>query len=146
LAADMYRATSMGSSWAGNDVKKLPMGAGYSYLTDAFLFVISQFEKVCDTLILVGHIKRKNISVGDGEIDEKSIELLGKLPGIVSADADAIGYLYRDENRTILDFEPSDAVIAGARSAHLRGKKIVVAQSDEEGNVTVDWSQVFLDK
>lgn len=28
LAADMYRATSLGANWAGSDVRKLPMGAG----------------------------------------------------------------------------------------------------------------------
>ena len=144
LAADLYRQTPMGSSWAGNDVRKLPNGAGYAYTRDAFFFVLNQFERVCDTLILVGHVKRKSISVGDGEIDEKSLELTGKVPTMVCADADAIAYLYRDENKTILDFEPSESVIAGARSEHLRGKKITIAESDENGKIIVNWDNVFI--
>lgn len=144
LAADMYRATPMGSSWAGSDVRKLPNGAGYAYTRDAFFFVLNQFERVCDTLILVGHVKRKSISVGDGEIDEKSLHLTGQTPTMVAADADAIAYLYREENQTILDFEPSSSVIAGARCEHLRGQKLVIAESNEEGKIIVDWSKVFV--
>lgn len=144
LAADMYRQTPMGSNWMGSDVKKLPMGAGYAYIRDAFFFVINQFERVCDTLILVGHVKRKNINTEDGEIDEKSLDLTGRIPSMVSADADAIAYLYRHENKTILNFAPSEAAIVGARSAHLRGKQIVLAESNEEGIISVDWSKVFV--
>ncbi len=145
LAADMYRTTPMGSSWAGNDVRKLPNGAGYAYTRDAFFFVLNQFEKLCDTLILVGHVKRKNISVADGELDEKSLQLTGQVPTIVAADSDAIAYLYREDNKTILDFEPSESVIAGARSEHLRGQKIVIAESDENNQIKVDWSKVFIE-
>lgn len=144
LAADMYRQTSMGANWMGSDVRKLPMGAGYAYIRDAFFFVINQFERVCDTLILVGHVKRKNINTEDGEIDEKSLDLTGRIPSMVSADADAIAYMYRHDNQTILNFAPSESAIVGARSEHLRGKQIVVATSDENNKITVDWSQVFV--
>lgn len=64
---------------------------------------------------------------------------------MVAADADAIGYLYREENKTILDFEPSESVMAGARSEHLRGQKIVIAESDENNQISVDWTKVFID-
>jgi len=146
LAADMYRQTPMGSNWMGNDVRKLPMGAGYTYVRDAFFFVINQFEKVCDTLILVGHVKRKNITTEDGEIDEKSLDLTGRIPSMVCADADAIAYLYRHENKTILNFAPSESAIVGARSEHLRGKQIVIAESDFDGKISIDWSQIFINE
>lgn len=106
--------------------------------------MINQFERVCDTLILVGHVRRKAIGVEDGEIDEKSLELVGKLSIYTSADADAIGYLYREDNKTILNFAPSESVMAGSRIPHLRDKQIVLSESDENGNVTVDWSKVFV--
>jgi hypothetical protein len=144
LANQMYRDLPQGSNWVGSDVRTLPNGMGYSHLRSAIMFVISQFESMCDTLILVGHVKRKNLNVNDTEIDEKSLDLTGKIPGILSADADAIGYMYREENKTILDFEPSDSALVGARPEHLRGKKIVIAECDENGVVKVDWSQVFL--
>jgi len=144
LANQMYRDIPQGANWMGTDVRTLPNGAGYQHLRNAILFVISQFESLCDTLILVGHVKRKSLNVNDAELDEKSLDLSGKIPGILSADADAIGYMYREENKTILDFEPSDSALVGARPEHLRGKKIVIAESDENGVVTVNWSQVFL--
>lgn len=144
LANQMYRDIPQGANWMGTDVRTLPNGTGYQHLRNAILFVISQFESLCDTLILVGHVKRKSLNVNDAELDEKSLDLSGKIPGILSADADAIGYMYREENKTILDFEPSDSALVGARPEHLRGKKIVIAESDENGVVTVNWSEVFL--
>jgi hypothetical protein len=57
---------------------------------------------------------------------------------------DAIGYIYRNDNETIINFEPSESLIAGARSKHLKCQKIVVATSDENNDVTVDWSKIFI--
>jgi len=144
LANQMYRDTSLGSNWMGNDVRKLPNGAGYSYLQQALFFVINQFERVCDTIILVGHVRRKDIKTLDEEIDEKSLSLTGKTSLLVSADADAIAYLYREENKTILNFAPSTSAIVGSRCPHLRNKQIVIAESNEEGVITINWDEVFL--
>lgn len=142
----MYRDTVQGSNWVGNDVRKLPNGAGYRFNQDALFFVLNQFEKVCDTLILSGHVRRKDIKTADEEIDEKSLSLTGKTSLLVSADADAIAFLYREDNKTILNFAPSSSALVGSRCPHLRGKQIVIAESDEEGVITVDWSQVFIEE
>lgn len=144
LANQMYRDTSVGANWMGTDVRKLAMGAGYRFVQDALFFVLNQFEKVCDTLILVGHVRRKDIKTADEEIDEKSLSLTGKTSLLATADADAIAYLYREENKTILNFAPSTSALVGSRCSHLRDKQITIAESDENGEITVDWSQVFL--
>lgn len=144
MANDMYRSSSIGANWMGNDVRKLAMGAGYSYLQQALFFVINQFERVCDTLILSGHVRRKDIKAEDADIDEKSLSLTGKTSLLVSADADAIAFLYREDNKTILNFAPSTSALVGSRCSHLRDKQITIAESDENGVITVDWSQVFL--
>ena len=146
MANDLYRNSPVGANWMGNDVKKLPNGAGYAYLQQALFFVINQFERVCDTLILAGHVRRKDIKMEDADIDEKSLSLTGKTSLLVSADADAIAFLYREDNKTILNFAPSNSALVGSRCPHLRDKQIVIAESDEQGVITVDWSQVFLQK
>lgn len=144
MANDMYRATVQGANWLGSDVRKLPQGAGYRFVQDALFFVLNQFERVCDTLILVGHVRRKDIKTADEEIDEKSLSLTGKTSLLVSADADAIAFLYREDNKTILNFAPSTSALVGSRCSHLRDKQITIAESDEKGVININWDQVFL--
>lgn len=144
MANDLYRSSTVGANWMGNDVKKLANGAGYAWLQQALFFVINQFERVCDTLILSGHVRRKDIRAEDADIDEKSLSLTGKTSLLVSADADAIAFLYREDNKTILNFAPSTSALVGSRCSHLRDKQITIAESGENGVITVDWSQVFL--
>ena len=78
------------------------------------------------------------------ELSEMSIDLTGKLGDILCGEADAIGYVYRKKNDTIVSFEGGDNSIREARANHLRGKKIVVATSDENNNITVDMTKIFL--
>lgn len=144
IAADMYRSQPIGSSWAGSDVRKLPNGAGYGYLRDAFFFILNQVELVCDTIILVGHLKDKMIDKEGKDMTERALDLTGKTSRLVAADADAIGYIYREDNNTILNFAASESLEAGARPDHLRGKQIIVASSNEDGVLTVDWSGIFI--
>lgn len=146
LAADMYRKQPIGANWAGSDVRKLPNGAGYLYLKEAFFFILEQFNRVCDTLILIGHLKDKMINIDGQDMTEKALDLTGKTSRLVAADADAIGYIYREDNKTVLNFAASESLEAGARSEHLKGKQIVIAESDDSGKLSVYWDKVFIDK
>lgn len=146
LANKMYKDTNMGRNWEGNDVTTLPNGAGYRYTRTALSLVINELEEVCDTLIILGHTKDKDIEKKGELITERSLDLTGKSSSILCASVDTIGYVYRDENETIIDFKPSQNFIIGSRSNHLKDKKIVVAVSDESGNVKIDWSQVFINE
>ena len=144
LANKMYRDTAMGRNWEGDDVTTLPNGAGYRYTRNALSTVLNELEEVCDTLVILGHTKDKDIEKKGELITERSLDLTGKSSSILCAQVDTIGYVYREENETIIDFKPSQNVIIGSRSAHLQDKKIVVATSDEAGVVTVDWSRIFI--
>lgn len=144
LANKMYRDSSMGRNWEGDDVTTLPNGAGYRYTRNALSSVLNELEDICDILIILGHTKDKDIEKKGELITERSLDLTGKSSSILCAQVDTIGYIYREENETIIDFKPSKSVIIGSRSAHLQDKKIVVASSDETGTVTVDWSQIFI--
>lgn len=117
----------------------------YLYAREAMITVLSELKDICDTLIILGHVKAKSVEKEGKEIDERSLDLTGKLASIVCSQVDAIGYMYRKENETIINFKPSESLICGARSEHLKEREIAVISSDEERNLTVDWSEVFLD-
>lgn len=165
-AASKYRKTSMGAKFGlkrdkdGNliigkdgkvvtdpnaDVRQLPNGAGYLYLREALKEVVHMFLSYCETLILVCHVKDRQINVDGTEQTQFSVDLAGKLADIICGEADAIGYIYREKNQTIMSFEGGGDTIREARPAHLRGKKFIIGESDEDNNLTMDLSKIFID-
>lgn len=166
-ANQLYRETPMGAQWGllkdskgmpvkdpktgkfipdpKADVRQLPNGSGYLYLRMALRKLIDMFKPLCESLILVTHIKDKQIRKDGEEMSEMAVDLAGKLGDIICGEADAIGYLYRSGNKTYISFEGGDTTIREARPLHLRGKKICVAESDENNDVKVDISKIFID-
>ena len=166
-AASLYRKTAMGQNWGmkkdkiGNllkdpktnkpvpdpkaDVRLLPNGGGWLYLRNALKEMINMFKPLCDTLILVCHVKDKQIKKNDEDTTEMSVDLAGKTGDIICGEADAIGYVSRQGNKTLLSFKGGDNNIRGSRPLHLREKTFLVAESDANGNLKVDMSQIFLD-
>lgn len=69
---------------------------------------------------------------------------MGKSGDIICGEADAVGYIYRAGNKTYISFEGGDNTIREARPLHLRGRKFVVAESDENNEVKVNISQIFI--
>ena len=163
-ANHLYQKTSMGQAWGwkkddiGNlllvngkkvpdpkaDVRQLPNGAGWGYMRKALKEIIDMFKPLCDTLILVCHVKDKQIKKNDEETTEMVVDLAGKTGDIICGEADAIGYVSRQGNKTLLSFKGGENNIKGSRPIHLREKVFEVASSDEEGNLHVDMSQIFL--
>lgn len=166
LANQLYRETPMGSQWGymkdskgmlvkdpktGNlvidpkaDVRMLPNGGGYLYTRKAIRKLIDMFKPLCETLILVTHIKDKTIKRDNEEVSEMSIDLAGKLSDIVCGEADAIGMIYRKGNKTYLTFESGDDTIREARPLHLRGRKFLIAESNENNEVVFNTSEIFI--
>jgi hypothetical protein len=143
LALQLYNNTPQGKNYC-DDVRKLPNGAGYLYTREAFFKVLDMFRKLTPTLILICHTKDTMINKEGKELSEMSIDLSGKTSRLVAADADAIGYIYRQKNQTIINFNGGGDFIVEARQAHLRGKEIVIAESDEDNNITTYWDRIFL--
>lgn len=166
LANQLYRETPMGQSWGylkddkgmfikdpktgkfiedpKADVRMLPSGSGYLYTRKAMRRLIDMFKPLCETLILVTHIKDKTIKKDGEEVSEMSIDLAGKLSDIICGEADAVGNIYRQGNKTYLSFEGGDNTIREARSPHLRGKKFLIAESDENNEVKFNTNGIFL--
>ena len=59
-------------------------------------------------------------------VEPESLDLTGKLKNMLMADCDAIGYVYRDDEKgkLMISFKANEALEAGSRSPHLRGKDI----------------------
>tara|TARA_R110000851_G_scaffold315229_3_gene477572 strand:- start:3640 stop:4413 length:774 start_codon:yes stop_codon:yes gene_type:complete len=145
LANNMYKATNMGRNWVGDDVTTLPNGAGYKYTRDALSHVLNELEQLCETLIILGHVKDRLIEREGKEMPERGLALTGKSSSILCSQVDAVGYLYRDNNKTIINFASSPNLLAGARCEHLKGQEIVIATSEPETTeITVDWTKIFL--
>ncbi len=101
------------------------------------------FQPYCDTLILVCHVKDKQIQMNGAESNELVVDLAGKLGDIICGEADAVGFIYREGNQTIISFEGGAGHIREARPLHLRGKKFVVGESDADNNLKMDMSKIF---
>lgn len=140
----LYIQTPMGKTYKGDDIRTLPNGSGYMYLRQAVRKVIDMFRELCDNFILIGHTKDKMINKEGEELTEMALDLVGKLGDIICGEADAVGYIYRKKNETIISFEGGDNTVREARAPHLRGQKIVIAESDENNNVTVYWDRIYL--
>ena len=143
-AAQLYRATPMGKNYSGNDVRTLPNCSGYMYLQQAVRKVIDMFRDLCDNFILIGHTRDKLINKEGEELSEMSLDLVGKLANIICGEADAVGYVYRKRNETHISFEGGDNSVREARAPHLRGKNIVIAESDENNDIKVYWDKIYL--
>jgi hypothetical protein len=62
LAVKLYKATSIGAKFDGDNVLTLPMGAGYLYIRQAFFQVLDFIDTLAPTIILSGHIKDETLS------------------------------------------------------------------------------------
>lgn len=133
-----YKKSTIGQKFDGQSVAELPNGGGYYYIRNEVMEKLEMMAKVCDRLILIGHVKDKIVVSKKGEdVTIKDISLTGKLAGMVAAYADAVGYMYRndaDGGNLWVSFETYDGSIMGSRQPHLAGKKI-----------PFDWNTIYID-
>lgn len=145
-AATLYRQQPMGKNWTGTDVRTLPQGSGYYYLRTAVLKVIDMFKELCDEFILVGHIKDTIVddpATGE-ELTERSLDLVGKLAGMVCRRCDGVGYMYRSGNEVHIKFKADKNIAMGCRSEHLKNKDVVISEmNDETGVLTTHWDRIY---
>lgn len=143
-AIQLYKGTNQGKNYQGTDIRTLPNGSGYMWLRMAVKKVIDLFRDLSDYLILIAHTRDKQINIEGQEMSEMTLDLTGRLGDIICGEADAIGYVYRKKNETIISFEGGSNIVREARAPHLRGKNIVVAESDEDGKITFHMDRIFL--
>ena len=145
LANKLYKNTPMGRNWIGDDVTKLPNGAGWNFQREAISIILNEIEQLCDTLIILGHLRSKFVEKEGKEMEARGLALTGKMGSILCSQVDAIGYVYRDENKTLVNFAPSESLVVGSRPDHLKNKTITLIESDDNGKLTIDWSKIFIE-
>ena len=137
-AKDLYMKTPMGKNfdtkYPGMSILSLPNGGGYLYLRIAFKKWIDKLNKLAPHVILVGHLKDKVVDKKGTEVVVKDLDLTGKLKQITCAGSDAIGYISREDDETIISFDSLQDVTGGTRFPHLIGK-----------TMPLDWSKIFID-
>lgn len=143
LALKLYKATSMGKNYDGDNVLALANGAGYLYMRQAFFQVLDYIDTLAPHIILSGHIKDKQVDDRGEMVMAANIDLTGKIKSLICAGADAIGYMFRRGNQTILSFKATDEITCGARPDHLRNQEIVVAETLEDGTYVTYWDKVY---
>lgn len=152
LACKRYKESQLGRNFegTGQDILKLPSGAGYYWQRIAIQEILEWFQGQEYNLIVTGHVKDKNITEGGTEMVLKTLDLGGKISNILSAKSDAICYLYRDVDTGSLmaNFGDMNAVLTGARMPHLAGKIIELAErkmNDKTGEweIVTHWDRIF---
>jgi hypothetical protein len=144
LAVKLYRNTAMGKNFDGDNVTTLANGAGYLYIRQAFFQVIDFIDTLAPHIILSGHIKDKVVDDKGEMVMSANIDLTGKIKSLICANADAIGYMYRKGNKTILSFKTNDEVTCGARPEHLRNEEIVISEMNEKSELTFHWDKIYV--
>ena len=146
LALALYKNTAAGSTFDGTNVLEAPNGAGYGALRDAIERIINRLSSVVDNIIMVGHIKDKNVvTASDSEIGNvKELDMSGKTPRVLCSKSDAIGFIYRDkESNLCVNFKTNGEATAGARPKHLANKQIIVAERQEDGSFVSHWDRIY---
>lgn len=121
-------------------IADLPYGRGYGYIREEVKSRLKATAKLCEKLIVVSHVKDKEIAQKQGvDIKDKDLSLSGKLGSIVCAMMDAIGFVYRDEFETDdqgrhklkISFDTAaNSATMGARFKYLAGKQMDFNWSD----------------
>ena len=134
----IYLKTPMGKNFEqknpGMSILSLPNGAGYLYLRMAYKRWLDRLNTLADHVILVGHLKDKMLEKKGKEVAVKDLDLTGKIKQITCANADAVGYIYREDDVTMISFDSLDDIVAGSRCEHLKGK-----------TMPMEWSEIFID-
>lgn len=141
-ALKLYKNTPMGASFKGDDVLKLPNGAGYMYLREAFFQVLDFIDTLAPHIILSGHLKEKRIDDSGSLVEAAGIDLQGKLKSLICSKADAVGFMYRNGNKTMLTFKSMDEITCGARPEHLKNKEILLAE-EVDGEYKTYWDRIY---
>ena len=137
-AKKMYKLTAMGKNFDKNNeglsILSLPNGGGYLYLRLAYKKWIDRLNLLADKIILVGHLRDKMLEKKGKEVSVKDLDLTGKIKQMTCSNTDAIGYVYREGEETMISFNSLEDITAGTRCEHLKGK-----------TMPLKWSEIYID-
>lgn len=143
-AAKLYKNTVQWKSFpVTGDVRNLAHWAWYVWIRKAMLWVIKEINKYCKTLIIIWHVKEKNLTKEDTVVTANDLSVQWNLKTILASQTDWVGYIYRKWNKNIVTFKQHADSISWTRCTHLEGKEFVLSEKMEDGSIRVDWSWIF---
>tara|TARA_Y100001963_G_scaffold24452_1_gene32959 strand:+ start:4122 stop:4787 length:666 start_codon:yes stop_codon:yes gene_type:complete len=113
-------------------INDLPFGKGFGLVRERVMNNIRKLSSLCENLILIGHRKTASPIDNSTAIEPESLDISGKLKNMIMAQADGIGYMFREEDKLMVSFESGKALEAGSRCDHLRGKVM-----------EFDWNKIY---
>ena len=118
-------------------IADLAFGKGYGLVRENVTKTVSAFKEVAEHLIIIGHRKvAYAVTEGNPIVVPESLDLTGKLKNVIMSSCDAIGYVYRnDKEELMVSFKANEAIEAGSRCAHLKGKE-----------VKFEWKNIYKEK
>ena len=123
----------------------LAMGGGEKWYRDAWKYWLKILESLCETVIIIGHVKDKELSTvatKEEVVDERDLQLRGQLAIIMASYVSAMGFVYRDLSDNLVVTFKSNKTSTGSRCIHLANKEFVIMAADSS---TANWSEVFVD-
>ena len=106
-------------------IADLSFGKGYALVREKVMNTIHNLKDCVDHLIVIGHRKvARAIIDGKAIVEPESLDITGKLKNMIMSDCDAIGYVHREEEELMVSFKSNEAIEAGSRCEHLKGKII----------------------
>lgn len=135
------------SEW--KSVLTLPNGAGYLWHRNCFKEWINKINKLAKYKIHVAHVKDIFLEKDNETVSSKDLDLVGKDKNILCANADAIGYLYRNSKNPLelrISFKNHNQDLVGSRCQHLRNQDFVLAINNEDGSIKEHfWNKIYID-
>ena len=108
-------------------IADLAYGKGFALVREKVLNTIKVIKEIFPNVIIIGHRKwARAVLDSKAIVEPESLDLTGKLKNMLMADCDAIGYVFRDDEKKklMVTFKANEALEAGSRSPHLRGKEL----------------------
>lgn len=137
---------SSGKKVYGNIIN-LPYGAGFKYVTEVYTEIMNRIEKCAPKIIILAHSTYATINKDGVDFSTLDIQMSKKNRFISTFKADAIGYMYRKENKNFINFTATDDVNAGGRHRYLEKEHVLISEynKDAQDNETLitHWDKIF---
>tara|TARA_X000000368_G_scaffold245987_2_gene194339 strand:- start:2693 stop:3367 length:675 start_codon:yes stop_codon:yes gene_type:complete len=114
-------------------IADMPYGKGFGEVRTRVMNNVKKLLTLAPHVIIVGHRKIASAIDNSMAIEPESLDISGKLKNMIMAHADAIGYMFRDdEDELMVSFKGGQALEAGSRCEHLKGKVM-----------PFDWNKIY---
>ncbi len=130
-------------------VSELAEGGGYLWAHKAWVELTESFKDLTRYgIIYLGHTKQGALLKNGQNLSARDLDIVGKAKLDLLRDCQASGFLYRqDENTVMVSFKSDERdLTTKSRCAHLANKEFVFSKLDPStGNLTVYWNLIYPD-